>query len=125
MPDEDAAKVINFNLELVNIGKAMELSSGVFTAPTSGIYQFTFMISKYGYTTSEVYVHLRKNSKKMGTSISGAGYYSSLSTFQAILTLKKGDRVDLYKEKGRMSEDYPKTNHFSGMLLDEDMFYNN
>jgi len=125
IPDEDVAKVITFNIELVNIGKAMEASTGVFTAPTSGIYQFSFTIAKYGYVTSEIYIHLRKNSKKIGTSISNGGFKSGVASFQAILTLRKGDRVDLYKEKGRIAEDYAKCNHFSGMLLDEDMTYNN
>ena len=62
IPDEDTVKVVTFNLELVNIGKAMEASTGVFTAPASGVYQFSFTISKYGYVMDEVYVHLRKNS---------------------------------------------------------------
>ena len=116
--------MITFNLELVNIGKAMEASTGVFTAPKSGIYQFSFTIGKYGYVTSELYVHLRKNSKKIGTSVSNGGFYSGVSSFQSIITLKKGDRVDLYKEKGRIQDDYPKCNHFSGMLLDQDLVYN-
>jgi len=124
MQDSSDSKVINFNLQLVNLGNAMNMSTGVFTAPVSGIYQFSFSITKHGLSPNELYVHLRHNSKKIGVSISNAGIFSGLSSFQSVIALKKGDRVDLYKEKGRILDSVPRCNHFSGMLLHEDLTYN-
>ena len=124
IPDsDDLPKIIQFNSAIVNVGKAMDAATGMFTAPTSGIYQFSFSINKYAYGAGELYVHLRKNSKKIGTSISNGGIFHGVSSFQSILALKKGNRVDLFKEKGRIGDD-SKCNHFSGMLLEEDLIYN-
>ncbi len=116
--------VINFNLQLVNLGNAMNMSTGVFTAPVFGIYLFSFSISKYGLSVIDMYVQLRHNSKKIGVSLSNAGLYSGVSSFQSIIALKKGDRVDLYMERGRILDDVSRCNHFFGMLLDEELTYN-
>ncbi len=124
MQDSSDSKVLKFNFQLMNLGNAMNMSTGVFTGPVSGVYQFSFSISKYGLSPNELYVHLRHNSKKIGVSISNAGIFSGLSSFQSVIALKKGDRVDLYKEKGRIQDDVPRCNHFSGMLLHEDLTYN-
>jgi len=100
------------------------MSTGVFTAPVFGIYLFSFSISKYGLSVIDMYVQLRHNSKKIGVSLSNAGLYSGVSSFQSIIALKKGDRVDLYMERGRILDDVSRCNHFSGMLLDEELTYN-
>ena len=114
--------MICFNIERLNIGRAFNLTSGVFRAPKSGIYEFSFSLLKDAFTVSYIQVHLRLNNKNIvGKAFSGSGFYSSLVSFQSVLRLKKGDRIDLFKKEGTLDyhEDY--LHHFSGLLLEEDL----
>lgn len=120
MKDDNAPKVIVFNVLRLNIGGGMNLSKGEFTAPKPGIYQFSFSILKDGDSTGELHVQLRLNGAIIGNGLSNAGFYAGLSSFQAILALKKGDKVDLFKSQARINYDSANGSHFSGMLLEED-----
>ena len=42
--------VIRFNKERLNIGGAMNISTGVFTAPKTDMYHFSATIAKEGYS---------------------------------------------------------------------------
>ena len=102
----------------------MNLSTGVFTVPTSGIYQFSFSMTKDGFVTRELFVHLRVNGVKIGLSLSSFGFYAGLASFQSIIPLKKGDQIDLYKSQGKLNGEFsmtPPCNHFSGVLLEENL----
>jgi len=119
MTDDHMAKTIRFNNQRLNVGNAMDTSNGVFTAPISGIYQFSFSMTKDGWTTGELFVYLRLNSNKIGLSISSSGFYAGLASFQSILALKKGDRIDLFKSQGKLNSDTSNICHFTGLLLEE------
>ena len=58
--------IIRFNQERLNIGGAMNLTSGVFTAPKAGIYHFSFSIARDGYNFQLLSVNLRLNGFKIG-----------------------------------------------------------
>lgn len=115
-------EVIRFNVERFNVGRALNITTGVFTAPKSGIYQFSFSLSKDAYTMNYIHVHLRLNNKTViGRAYSGNGFSSSLASFQSVLHLKKGDRIDLFKKDGSLDFKQDFVNHFSGFLLEEDL----
>ena len=121
MEDDDTPKTIRFNKQLLNVGNAMDMSTGVFTAPTPGIYQFSFSMTKDGYAMGELFVYLRLNSKNIGLAISNSGFYAGLASFQSVLALKKGDHIDLHKFQGKMNGETFNICHFTGMMLEENM----
>jgi len=119
-------RVIPFEVELLNEGRAMDLKSGTFKAPLSGIYYFSFrgfheplqtLFSSFNY-----HVFLRLNGKTVATGVSYSlgGFTFSL---ECTLKLKKGDKVDVKKGKSGalMDNSNEYLTHFSGRLLEEDL----
>jgi len=120
--DTNQPQVVRFNIERLNIGRAMNMATGVFTAPKPGIYQFAFSLLKDAYTMGFIQVHLRFNNKTIiGKAFSGNGFYSSLVSFQSVLRLKKGDSIHLFKKDGTLDYHEDFLHHFSGFLLEEDL----
>ena len=108
-----------FNIERMNIGKAMNMSTGVFKAPKAGIYYFFVSLIK-GQEHPQLIVHIRVN----GQNLADARVWSQTSAWafgstQARTKLKKGDKVDLYKEEGILEKGtYGHT--FMGWIVEED-----
>jgi hypothetical protein len=124
---------IPFELEVVNIGGAMNLASGVFTAPRAGTYFFAFTgeIRFTGPIPSVVaaVVGLQLNGIKVGSSHAtdsntSSSTYSQLA-LQSILNLKAGDKVnviiDFLNNAIVYDNPYQHFNHFTGMLLEENL----
>ena len=109
--------VINYQREVFNIGGAMNLTSGVFTAPVSGWYQFNFVAKAYADRT---YVHLSLNGVFISTG-QGWGQYDNVA-MTATVYLRKNDRVDTWLYRGEI-EDVSNTYYtqFTGILLEEDL----
>ena len=115
--------VIRFNQERLNIGGAMNLTSGVFTVPKAGIYHLSVTISKEGLSLDGIKIYIRVNGYRIGVSTVGATVTGAPATLNPILKLKKGDRVDVWKDNNFGILEYRSAepiHHFSGWLLVEE-----
>jgi hypothetical protein len=112
----------------VNEGNAMNLTSGIFTAPRPGIYFFSFTAvahlessSSYVYFASSLYL----NGKIIGLSSVRENKYpvnqQSPFTLQSTLNLKKGDQVWVTIESSYLVDDIFHRTHFTGWMLEEEI----
>ena len=122
---------IPFDVEVLNIGGAMNLTSGIFTTPRAGTYSFSFI----------GYAHIPGSSSALGLAVRmylngnliGSGWASDYSTvqqsetlsLQSALNLQKGDQISLqinHMDTGTYLHDSSNHyNHFSGWLLEENI----
>ncbi len=114
--------IVQFDMERLNVGEAMDMNTGIFSAPVDGIYQFEFSGIKDSPQTA-LYIFLQVNGANIGvahatSSVSGAFQ----SVLHASLKLKAGDKVTLYKTTGTLynAVDFYYT-HFTGRLVSEDL----
>ncbi len=118
--------VIRFNKERLNIGGAMNISTGVFTVPKAGIYHFSASVAKEGYSIDAIHslkIYFRVNGNKIGMSGIGGTVAGAPVNIPPTLKLKKGDRVDLWKENNNGILEYRTgelAHHFTGWLLAEE-----
>jgi hypothetical protein len=123
---------IPFDLEKVNEGNAMDLTSGIFTAPRPGIYFFSYTgLAQFPASSSAVYlgVALYLNGDYIGVGYVSegntiAGQLSPL-TLQSTLNLKNGDQVWVainWQSPGAFLWDSgAHHNHFTGFMLQEEI----
>jgi len=117
-----AESVITFEVALLNEGRAMNLTTGVFRAPVNGIYYFSFRGFPSTSFQSHVFVNLRVNGAIKATSTAVFGGITL--SIECTLKLKRGDQVDVKKGRHGTFEDnnIEHLTHFSGSLLEEDIF---
>jgi hypothetical protein len=135
-----AGTPIPFELARVNEGNAMNLTSGIFTAPRPGIYFFSFTgnavlsISSYpSYVKLGVglYLNYLNGAGLIGTGLveesnNGPNHETPL-TLQSTLNLKSGDQVWVAMnnigggESAYLGDSSGHYNHFTGFMLQEEI----
>lgn len=113
---------IPFQVERLNIGRGMEIRTGIFTVPQTGRYFFSFsgVAAPVGVVLQNVaWVDLNVNGQKIGMANCQRDY-DTLS-LQSTLNLQKGDKVSLYLRQVTIHSDRNMHTHFTGMLLEEDL----
>ncbi|XP_046645898.1 multimerin-1-like [Daphnia pulicaria] len=123
---------IPFDLAKVNMGNAMELASGKFRAPRSGIYFFSFTghaLFPQSVSEVELAVSLYLNGNRVGwaeveETNTSDGQFSPL-TLQSTINLKAGDQIWLQivsiSEGTVLFNARNHYTHFTGWMLEEDI----
>ena len=114
--------VIPYEVEHLNVGNAMNLASGAFTAPVNGRYQFNFVaLGDYSSeSTGKIDAQLLLNGAQIAYGYSPR--QNENLAFTATASLKKGDKIESYLAAGSIKEggDTYYT-QFVGILLEEDL----
>ena len=104
---------------LINIGDSFTLSDGIFTAPRNGIYEFSASLYGSGHGASVLAVV--RNSEQVVKLVNKFGvddYNYYLLTFNWIMKLQRGDKIQLHVVAGRF---YCDNNHanciFNGKII--------
>ena len=105
---------IPYDKALLNIGNAMDIRSGKFTAPKKGTYFFSLTI----YTNTESWATIDHNNVVAVATVANEGLHSASA--QATLQLEPGDVVYTSLGQGKLYSfmQYHQT-HFTGYLLQE------
>jgi hypothetical protein len=128
-----AQTAIPFQLEVVNEGNAMNLTSGIFTAPRPGIYFFSFTgLAGFPESSSDsIYlgVGLYLNGVRIGAGwveeLNTVAGQSSPLTVQSTLKLNSGDQVCVaiygMSPGAYLYDSSWHYTHFTGFMLQEDI----
>jgi hypothetical protein len=108
----------------VNEGNAMNLKSGQFTAPRTGIYFFSFTGRAYLPSSAvSLHISLYLNGDLIGRDL--ATKQLSPVTLQSTLKLKSGDRVwvaiNWMSAGAYLYDNHWHHTHFTGFLLEEEI----
>ena len=119
--DATGGLVIPWQSARLNVGNAMNLTTGVFTAPHNGVYHFAFTAIKDNQYNFDTHIYLRLNGEIVGSAFATVQIFST-SALHSTLQLNKGDRIDLWLMRGGLFDD--STYHhtlFSGWMDEEDI----
>lgn len=116
--------VIPFELAFLNEGGAMNLASGIFTAPVPGIYHFEFSGVKATYANYLV-VDIQVNGARIGVAYTNQFSTGSLNgvSLSSSFRLAANDRVNLfnYNTGGVLFDGTAHQTHFTGWLVEESL----
>ena len=109
-------------VENLNKENAMNLSTGIFTAPQSGVYYFSFS-ARSGAPNTLVHLKLNNSDRIIGSAYvpDNPNNQPAFSFQSALVKLKLGDQVSLFLDQGSLYEknydEFDKRTYFFGLLL--------
>jgi hypothetical protein len=112
-----AEKDITFSESISNVGQGFDVSRGVFTAPVTGTFEFSFSSMTDG---SDARVCVRKNGAviKVFEDINQLGIYHNFGHVWQLI-LQKGDEINLQLQIGTIYADPNYSTSFIGHLVAE------
>ncbi|XP_076099322.1 complement C1q-like protein 3 [Mytilus galloprovincialis] len=108
--------IIKFDKVVTNILNGYNPTTGIFTAPVAGVYQFSYTVMSAAGKYLHVYLS-HNNTKQQSVWLKGSSHETG--TANIILKLKKGDHVEL-KSHGSITIHSDSNNlysSFSGFLI--------
>ncbi len=117
---------MSFELARLNIGGAMNMTSGIFTAPSTGKYFFLLSGTCAADTGGYIGISLKLNGNHivMARCDSSGFFYGSFS-LDSTLNLQVGDKIwsqiDWRGDSAYLRDDGAHYTHFTGWLLQEDI----
>jgi hypothetical protein len=112
----------------LNVGNAMNPTTGIFTAPRTGKYFFAYSGLSDGSTPVRIDFLFRNRRSSDWEKIGQAYGANNYVTFalESTLQLSKGDQICLYLKLGKIHEwigpGFGPYSSFVGMLMEEDIF---
>ena len=111
-----------FEIMKLNVGNAMDMATGIFTAPKAGIYYFAYNGIK-DWDSGTTFLYLQLNGNNVGvahaTDVPGGLSMSVHST----LKLQAGDKISLVLSEGVVHDFFKNYSNFVGWLLEEHDFF--
>ena len=114
--------IIPFELNRLNEGGAMNLTTGIFTAPVPGIYHFEFSgLKDEAHTQTAVYLQINGENVAIGKANPFRFRAEDSLSFTSSFRLRKDDKVNLFIVVGVLYDDASHYTHFTGWLVEEDL----
>jgi hypothetical protein len=115
-----AEKDITFSESISNVGQGFDVSRGVFTAPVTGTFEFSFSSMTGSIAISYARVYVRKNGNVM-LRFMDKNDSDRLNNFGHVwqLILQKGDEINLQLYDGTIYADPNYSTSFIGHLVAE------
>ncbi|XP_060595297.1 collagen alpha-2(VIII) chain-like [Ruditapes philippinarum] len=112
-------EIIIFTKSVINEGKGYDTSTGIFSAPVGGLYQFSVHICLQ--VGNYAFIGLLLDGKVIAADSNYDGDFYTCSTFGAIVRVKSGEKVWVKPTTSDTSrslrQDYYRMNTFSGVLV--------